>query len=102
MPARRSVVRIGRGGQLVAASGGLVDQLVAVADQAFEAQGGLGQGQAPAHQLLAVGHLDALLELIVQVVGQAQRVALIGLEQATGPTLDVHDVDGNVHSSRYS
>ncbi len=92
---REQLVADGR--ELVAPLGGLIDQLEAVAHHRFEGCSGLGGWECLAHELGAVADLNALLELIVEVVGQAERVALIGLDEAPGAGLDVHDVDCHIH-----
>jgi hypothetical protein len=52
-------------------------------------------GQAP-HSLQRVGRLHAFLQHIVKVIGQAQRITFIRLEQACLALLYVHEVDRNL------
>ena len=55
-----------------------------------------GRRDGAADQLRFVGDLGAKLQLGVEPVGQAERVALIGLEQPCGTLLDGDEVDGDV------
>ncbi len=59
-------------------------------------RGGFGRREGWTHELGLLRHLNALLELVVEVVGQAERIALIRLEQALLAFLDMHQVDGHI------
>jgi len=49
-----------------------------------------------ANQVCFVGELDAFCSLVVEVIGQAKGIALIGFEHASGPFLDWHGVDRQI------
>ena len=82
--------------QLVSAFGTLPDQLVAMPDQALQLRCGGSRRKGAANQLQLIGHLDATLQLVVEVIGQRERIPFIGLEQAGWALLDMQNIDGQI------
>src|SRR5579871_4722199 len=82
--------------QLVSAFGTFPDQLVAMPNQPLQLRCGSGRRNGAANQLQLIGHLDATLQLIVEVIGQRERVPFIRLEQAGWALLDMQDIDGQI------
>lgn len=87
---------VAEGRQLILALRAFVDQLVAVAHEALKTHGSARRRQGWPRELGLVRDLDAFLQLVVQVVRQSQRIALVRFDQTTWAAVDVHAVHRNV------
>jgi hypothetical protein len=57
---------------------------------------GLSGRSKSANRLEGIIHLDAFLQLIVELVGQTQSITLIRFEESLPPLLNMDNVHGNI------
>jgi len=82
--------------ELILAAGALVHQLKAMSYQSLQAHSRFRRRQRAARELAAVRELDAFLQLVIEVVGQIERVPFIGLGHATRPRMHVDEIDREI------
>lgn len=83
-------------GEFVFALRALDHQLRMMLNHSAQLRCGLSGRSKSANRLEGIIHLDAFLQLIVELVGQAQSITLIRFEESLPPLLNMDNVHGNI------